>query len=82
MSIDVPAKINTKENPVMMAVSDRRWAIHDPPIFVMSPRDQIVRASRIKTSRARNFGIAPEAAAQKTIASAAVDAACGVKPKK
>ncbi len=73
-SIDVAAKIRTNAKPAVIVLSERWRESIEPPKLVIRPSDQIVRASRIRTSRDLNFGTAPAAAARKTIARAAVDA--------
>ncbi|CAB4906135.1 unannotated protein [freshwater metagenome] len=80
--IDVAAPIKTRENPNKRALSLMKREIHEPPMFATMPSSQIVKPSRRSTSRFLNFGITPEVADAKTIASAAVDAWCGVKSKK
>ncbi|CAB4967738.1 unannotated protein [freshwater metagenome] len=56
--------------------------IHEPPMFATMPRSQIVKPSRMSTSRFLNLGMTPAVAEAKTIANAAVDAWWGVKLKK
>jgi len=81
-SIEVPAEIKIIANPRVMNLSERCLAKIDPPIFVIKPSAQIIKASLINTFFFLNFGIAPAKAALKTIAKAATVANLGLKSNK